>query len=456
MNGKQRDVNHGLMKFSHYLCVPLDRPKSAADDVVRILQSSTKKSHFSVDKAKPAGGYAKKTSTLLKLDVDLVLIVNNLENAENFPTAYKQLLQDWMNILIQNTTLKPGDFTSNPLALTFRHQGIDFDLLPAPNFHRSSPKEQAKMALLAMKDNKEPFLYSSSLVEEAVNYVKRQSGDVHCLCRLTKFWQQSVGYYNSFNGRSCLFDCIALYAGQKVESQPHELPSEVIRTNCFLLDALQYFFLLVNRLRHVYISFPAFYQELGVNPTKTWGQWMFRLAQTGIYPPENPNNNLLASANDLFYVTFMKASEKSLKNLKCIIQNPAGQFRLEDIFQTAPNIDRLLGRFNSFHVSRDSRVQIDIAPTVKFRVALDRPQKKAVKQLSKIFGSTVIMAMHEENNPLLELQNKIERSTGVKPSVEDFHVSSDIYMRLPMKNSEWVIVMAFNVMPTLAASCVMA
>ena len=46
--------------------------------------------------------------------------------------------------------------------------------------------------------------------EAAIDFVKKQSDFVKKLCRITKYWQQSVPYFEFIAGRSFIFECLAI------------------------------------------------------------------------------------------------------------------------------------------------------------------------------------------------------------------------------------------------------
>lgn len=442
--------------FSDYLTVPLEEPKAASQKVISILQASNSGTTFSIDRAKPAGGYAKKTSTLLKLDVDLVLMINGLDgyakNPERFETAYKKIQEKWKRELIKQTNLKKEDFEVKRLALSFQYEGIDFDLLPAPNFCSNDPDQQVKLALEAMRKQKNPILYSSAVVERTVEFVRRQSPGVHTLCRLVKFWQQSVGYYSSFNGRSHLFDCIAIYAGNQVEEDQVFNVGEMYTTGYFLIDALQTFFLTVIYLEKQRIDFPDFFDDLDSKP---WFLGCFpSMKKKGVYAPENPYNNLLEKADKQFYDSFKKAAKKSLECLQNLLDNDMA-LHLPSIFAPLHKADDVMGAFSGFQLAIGIFPWAEIAPTVKFKGTVSSTLRKQLEQLTKVLGSIAIMAAHSKasggnaKHAAYIIQDFILKVTGKKPPVQEdkrrYKQENQVTMRFPVKESPQSIMLSFNV-----------
>ena len=271
MTCKER-FSHELELFSDWIRVPEEDIHNARQVSQKIYTWIQQQSKFRIDRLRHGGSFAKGTSTILKLDVDLVCYVQLEENFETTSDVFdflQEVREDWKKVLMHNTNLSKSDLSKGKFAVKFELDGFQFDLCPAINFSRdlyepiyinvrskdcndfvkqnetsldrnssygkefdildntttisySSPKEIKACCLLThirpspqrlVTKNFMPRLsqvLGPSQSEAAVTFVNEQSDYVKKLIRITKFWQQSVAYCGFKSGRSFLFECLAV------------------------------------------------------------------------------------------------------------------------------------------------------------------------------------------------------------------------------------------------------
>ena len=97
--------------------------------------------------------------------------------------------------------------------MKFDLEDFNFDLCSAINISQDPNVQVAKTLDIGNGDEcsaSTDLALSPSMSEAAMTFVKEQSDFVRRLCRLTKFWQQSIAYFEYKSGRSMLFECIAI------------------------------------------------------------------------------------------------------------------------------------------------------------------------------------------------------------------------------------------------------
>merc|ERR1719481_426732 len=158
-----------------------------------------------VDRCKVVGGLEKKTSTCIKVDVDVVIFVN-VPPGDILKTK-NNILRDWFDILLLNTDIKEEHVKQTQHSLQFNFEGIEMDLLVAVNFSSDVAKQQ-KQVMQYINNNEKPAKTSSNmsaeLTELAVQFVKKKSKFVHDLARLAKFWNQTILFSGYISGRSTI------------------------------------------------------------------------------------------------------------------------------------------------------------------------------------------------------------------------------------------------------------
>ena len=113
----KRRINGKLTEFSKFLVIDpelMAHDRAVTDEIARLLRSY---SPYRIDRIINGGSYGKKTGTCIKLDVDLVVYVNN---GGSFET--KHILEHWKQILISNTDLQEADF-GGKMAMGFVYKG---------------------------------------------------------------------------------------------------------------------------------------------------------------------------------------------------------------------------------------------------------------------------------------------------------------------------------------------
>ena len=254
------ELSSELSEFSKWLRVPNDEIWRARRLGHKIFSWIKEESKFKTDRIRFGGSFAKRTATLLKLDVDVAIYVNYEKDLtaatppEEIMRFFDDVKNDWKDILIRNTNLTQEDLSKGKNAVKFDLEGLQFDLCPAINYSQDQHDQIISNKLYQLTNNlrkriieipkniikkieslsgketndtiiapkkkigiyKNKFMpelsaaLSPSFSEAAVQFVVQQSDYVKDLCRLTKFWQQSVPYFQFISGRSFLFECIAI------------------------------------------------------------------------------------------------------------------------------------------------------------------------------------------------------------------------------------------------------
>lgn len=137
-----------------------------------------------------AGSTGKKT-TIISSDVDCVLFVN-----DELP-QFKDVLEDWENILNMTDSYNLRDVRLTKYSIQFKALNFEFDILPAVNFTVGiqadrdtliNIQQQRVLAQIKKDPKKYGYSYSSSLADASVRFMERQSGFVHEMVRIAKFW----------------------------------------------------------------------------------------------------------------------------------------------------------------------------------------------------------------------------------------------------------------------------
>lgn len=141
-----------------------------------------------------AGSTGKKT-TIIDSDMDIVLFIND----ERPP--FKDVLDDFENILIikEDNSLKIRNIKATPFSIHFKAMSFEFDFLPAANFTKGLQLDgdllidiQQEKVLEKIKEHPKEncYMYSNSLADAAIRFMKQQSGFVNEIVRIAKFWYE--------------------------------------------------------------------------------------------------------------------------------------------------------------------------------------------------------------------------------------------------------------------------
>lgn len=188
------------MSSSHFLCV-------YCLQIFKIIQQ---KSKFRVGRVCIAGSTGKKT-TIKNSDIDLVLFINN-----ELP-LFEDVLVEWKNILTDNThSYQIKDIRTTKYSIQFNAWGFEFDILPAVNFSVGNLsielQQERVLAHIAKNPEKYRYSYSSSLADASIRFMEQQSGFVHEIVRIAKFWYVFFWFRIKPSG-SCKVECRLFLSG---------------------------------------------------------------------------------------------------------------------------------------------------------------------------------------------------------------------------------------------------
>jgi len=285
------------MEVSHWqeLANKLNIATSQYENQVRTLMEKKILSHlkvqsqYSIDRCSLVGGLAKKTSTPIKADADIVVFYNNILPRGDMIVDKESVIQDFKEVLMFNNSsgIKNIQITKNH-NLKFVLDGISFDLLIAQNNlwatcvgKRDVVAEQRRNSY----DNiKRAGNYSKSfgelgvqVTESSVAFMKEQRDLIRDVARLAKFWNQNQSFEEKVYGRSTIMELLATKAGLE-EINDNANPS--------LKNAFKRFLVILRNISDAYIVFYNYYNKSDI-PMEVLRQKPLLL------DPTNPYNNLL-------------------------------------------------------------------------------------------------------------------------------------------------------------------
>jgi len=277
--------------------------RSVTDRIFSLLRDQTP---ISVDRCSLVGGLAKKTSTPLKADADIVVFYNDKgQSQESVIEAIQKVFVDnriRMNILI----------TGNGI-MKFVMDGISFDMLVAQNYVKNSSnhvEEQRKMSMLRLKqarDDKTSIAkFGIEVTESSVAFMKNKSKLVHDVAKLAKYWNQIMLFKKYIYGRSTIMELLATKAGLEEENN---------NSNPTLWNALKRFLIKVSKIDEVYEIFQDYYDKTEI-PNEILRQ------RPLLMDPVNPFNNLLSGRCGYGYGKINSQSE-NIKEFMSFMKNAA-------------------------------------------------------------------------------------------------------------------------------------
>jgi hypothetical protein len=255
-------------------------------------------SKFSINRCSLVGGMAKKTSTQIKADADIVVLYNDKGLDKD------EILSDLQDILRMNTSLKEKQiritknsimqFTMNekPIeikypTLQFTMNGVQIDLILAENnagtgLGKNVAEEQRTNSLLKFRQsgdykNSAVVELGMQITESSVEFVKKQSKFVHDIARLGKYWNQGILFKEYVYGRSTIVENLAIKAAMDEENE---------KTDPSLAKAFERFLKNCCYIRSQEIVFEEYYETKDI-PSE------IRRQRPLLMDPVNQYNNLL-------------------------------------------------------------------------------------------------------------------------------------------------------------------
>lgn len=317
----RRRLNKTLNAFSSNLVVPRAVTRQGKKTMTKIFLVLQKKSEYNLDRCRLVGGMGKKTSTVLRFDYDCVIYVNKID------PPFKDLLEEWKNILESHFNNDIGKIQMTRHSLQFEIGEFEFDLLPAPNYTRPNhdTMQQAKTIwrkISLEQDNQLQntcSLYSSGLSELALAFIKKQSCFIHNLCRLAKYWNQTILNETRIYGRSVTIECLAVQAGRQEQQA-------AIKRKPSILNAFRYFLNYLIKYQQISIIFSDFYDKSEVSLP----------AMPYLIDPTNPYNNLLDHMPENFLSSLATYSQETLRRLEKCEMNFIPE--IERLFDPQPDL----------------------------------------------------------------------------------------------------------------------
>jgi len=365
---------------------------------VQVIELLQRKSRFPPARFCKAGSVGKATA-IPGYDNDFVAFINGQE------PPFESVLDDYEDILMLTNRPKIVNLKKTIHSLQFQANGIDIDLLPAQNFVSgflnlggdALAKKQANLALEQIQEKYKVnrgtiYNYSSSLAEAHVMYMKRQSGFIHELARLCKFWNKTLTIDAYISGRSTIIELLAIYAGQTEENNQSS-PSILRAFNRFLEN--------MKNLDKIGISFQSEVLNLTCSPPE--------FPKPFIIEPSNPFNNLAKGIKPRAMEQFKKFAGETLRRLKNeVLQwSRLGYFPLELLFEAQPRIVK------PGTGATPSRRLVDV-------IECTRKNPRMIVRNDKKFGKEISAMQRTVQNSLFTQIHAL--TSAGKPGVSDFDV----------------------------------
>lgn len=100
--------------------------------------------------------------------------------------------------------------------------GIEFDLVPAPNFSQDKIKQCQRARELISIAPQKLYIYSTALTEDSMEFVKKYTDankTVSQFIRLVKLWNRMVDLDKYISGRSYIFELIAIHIWESNQNE---------------------------------------------------------------------------------------------------------------------------------------------------------------------------------------------------------------------------------------------
>jgi len=257
----------------------------------KILVPLKNESQYSIDRCSLVGGLAKKTSSPIKADADIVVFYNN-----KFVDK-ESVIQDFKRVLMANNPsgIRKIQITKNH-NLKFVLDDIPFDLLIAENNAAGNLRDVvAEQRINSYRKIKQAGNYSKSfgelgvqVTESSVAFMKDQKDLIRDVARLAKFWNQNQSFEKYIYGQSTIMELLATKAGLE-EINNSSYPS--------VRNAFKRFLIILRNINDANVVFYSYYYKSDV-PMEVLRQRPLLL------DPTNPYNNLLGGECGYGYCKF--------------------------------------------------------------------------------------------------------------------------------------------------------
>ncbi|KAJ8024748.1 Inactive 2'-5' oligoadenylate synthetase 1C [Holothuria leucospilota] len=297
---------------------------SAKETINEISQAI--QAHFKgrgvVDRVIPFGSLPKKTSIHNKMDIDVIVYINN-----QHPPFYDFIEELFELLPCKCQCRSKCDCGKNEFGIKFCFDDFKLDLLPAVNFLPSRPRHryskgqsvrvQHQRALDYVKTVPEDkrHYYSTSLSGVSVLFEKERDSFSHSLSRLAKYWSFKVPVDN-IRSRSSIMEYMGAYAADRLNG------------NQDIVEGFRRFLQLFESSDSLKIFWTNFYRKEDV-PKRKWTERPLLL------DPCNPYNNFLDTKYNASKIAQMESyAQETLTRLNAAEMNyNAGmQVNFADIF----------------------------------------------------------------------------------------------------------------------------
>lgn len=124
---------------------------------------------------------------------------------------FEKLMKKYaVELQIVATSIKTSSrYDRTNVALEFKN-GVQMDLLPASSLEVDPEKQRTEVFSRMKKDPSRFLLFSSSLAETALQFMKDQSGAAHQLIRLAKYWYKMCTLGDRLYGGSTIMEILCI------------------------------------------------------------------------------------------------------------------------------------------------------------------------------------------------------------------------------------------------------
>ncbi|KAJ6649639.1 2'-5'-oligoadenylate synthase 1 [Pseudolycoriella hygida] len=188
-------------------------------DFLLIIKLLQQKSRFKIGRVCIGGSSGKKT-TIMNSDIDCVVFINEAE------PPFQDVLEDFEAILHMTDSYQIREVRTTKYSIQLKAEEFEFDILPAANFTVGIDAAgdelftiQQERTLNHIKRNPEKFgyLYSGSLADASVRFMKKQNGFVNEMVRIAKLWYHTLYFKDYVSGAKMCIELIAVFSANKEE-----------------------------------------------------------------------------------------------------------------------------------------------------------------------------------------------------------------------------------------------
>lgn len=281
-------------------------------------------SNYDIDRFSFAGSFGKRTN-VLKSDADCVFFINN----EKPP--FNKVVEEFYEICSRpevKNLFHTYDIRLNRNSVNFKINGLEMDVVIAANLVKDCKKGQSLAHIqqrevlqqIKLDPTEYNYLYSSSLAEATVYFMKTRVGFANEIARIAKFWFKSLGdEFENISGANTLIELIAVYAARKGRRGNRKFNPH-LRAFIRFLDMLTNF----EQLNVSFNRCNAMFKEHPPGES----------AVPRVIDPVNPYNNFIKYWSGKMIEALKCRAASTMDRLGHLVLNPCGDNRNDSVINT--------------------------------------------------------------------------------------------------------------------------